>query len=118
MSDEIRPPGKTTIAPEVLLTIAHLTTLSVDGVSAMSPRPGVVNRLLRKGYQNNGVHIEIEGDRVDANLYVILEKDAQIREVSRMIQHEVGRAISEMVGMEVGEINIHIEDFDFELSNS
>ncbi|MDH3943311.1 MAG: Asp23/Gls24 family envelope stress response protein, partial [Anaerolineae bacterium] len=114
MSDEVRPPGKTTIAPEVLLTIANLTTLSVEGVSAMSPSPGGVNRLLRKGHQNNGVQIEIEGDRVDANIYVILEKDAQIREVSSTIQREVGRAISEMVGMEVGEINIHIEDFDFE----
>lgn len=118
MSEEVRPPGKTTIAPEVLLTIAHLTTLSVQGVSAMSPRPGGVNRLLRRGHQNNGVHIEIEGDRVDANIYVILDKEAKIREVSKTIQHEVGRAISEMVGMEVGDINVHIEDFDFETENS
>ena len=29
MSDQKRPPGKTTIAPDVLVTIARLTALSV-----------------------------------------------------------------------------------------
>ena len=38
--------GSTTIAPEVLLTIAQLTTLNVPGVSRLSHIQGVgVNRL-------------------------------------------------------------------------
>ncbi|MEK6255867.1 MAG: Asp23/Gls24 family envelope stress response protein [Chloroflexota bacterium] len=114
MTKETRPPGKTTIAPEVLLTIAVLTALGVEGVSRMSAHPGGVNKLLRKGHQNNGVHIEIKEGVVDANLYVVLNNDVNIRDVSNNIQTEVSRAISEMVGMEIGEINIHIEDIDFD----
>jgi len=113
MTKELRPPGKTTIAPEVLLTIANLTALGIEGVSRMSTRPGGVNRLLRRGHQNNGVHVAITDNRVDANLYVVLDKEVNIRDISRSIQKEVGRAISEMVGMDIGEINIHIEDIDY-----
>lgn len=112
MSETPRPPGKTTIAPEVLLTIARLTALKVSGVSRLSPVPGGFNKLFKRDY-DEGVRIEIEDDLVYADLYVILQSDTNVREVSRNIQRNVGRAISDMVGMGVGRINIHIEDIDF-----
>jgi uncharacterized alkaline shock family protein YloU len=112
MTDMNRPPGKTTIAPEVLLTIARLTTLDVDGVSRMSSVPGGVNRYFSKGI-GEGVRITLEHERVYADLYLIVENDVNIREVSRNVQEDVTRAISEMVGMEVGRINVHIEDIDY-----
>jgi len=59
------------------------------------------------------VNISVEDDRVYVDLYVILKRDVNVREVSHNIQHQVARAISEMVGMEIGRINIHIEDIDF-----
>lgn len=114
MSEEIstRPPGKTTIAPNVLLTIARLTALNVKGVSRMCELPGGVNRVFDRGYEE-GVRIRIEGDQVFADIYVILDHDVNVREVSRNIQNDISRAISEMVGMEVGRINVHIEDIHF-----
>lgn len=113
MSEDIRPPGKTTIAPEVLLTIVNLTTLRTSGVNRMSAKPGAVNRLLRRGHQNNGVRIEITGNQVKTDIYVVIDEKYNIREVSKSIQRKVGRAIAEMVGMQIGEINIHVEDIDF-----
>lgn len=105
--------GKTTIAPEVLLTIARLTTLGVPGVSRMSPTPGGVNRLFRRGV-GEGVRLDIrEDDRVYADLYVILQADVNVRDVSRQIQQHVSRAITDMVGMTVGRVNVHIEDIDY-----
>ena len=112
MSESTRPPGKTTIAPHVLLTIARLTTLDIAGVSHMSPRPGGVNRMFQRGY-DEGVCIRIEDNRVYADLYVILDHDINVREVSRNIQNGVSRAITEMVGMEVGRVNVHIEDIQY-----
>jgi len=113
MEDEARPQGKTTIAPEVLLDIARLATLEVKGVSRMGAIPGGVNRLLKRGHHNEGVQIEVENNTVSADIYVVLDKDVNIREVSREVQQRIARAISEMVGMEVGSINIHIEDIDY-----
>lgn len=113
MSDYSDESSKTTIAPEVLLTLARLTTLEVQGVSRMSDVPGGVNRLFQRGV-GEGVRIDIRDDEaVYADLYVILQSGVNIRDVSREIQHKVARAISEMVGMQVGRVNVHIEDIDY-----
>lgn len=117
MDEDIRPPGTTTIAPDVLLTIAYLTALSIEGVSHMSNKQGRVNRLIRRGHQNNGVYIEVQDDTVNADLYLVLNKDVNIRDVSHNVQNDVARAISEMVGMTVGHVNVHIEDIDYGLEN-
>ncbi len=113
MSTETRPPGKTTVATNVLLTIARLTTLQVDGVSRMHNLPSGVGRIFHKGDYGEGVHIKIEDDRIFADVHVVLENDVNIRDISRNVQNEVKRAFSEMVGMEVGRINVHIENIDY-----
>jgi len=107
------PTGKTTIAPGVLHTIARLTALSVEGMSRLAPSLSVsVNRLI-KGRYSEGIIIDVQDDLVFADLFIILKSDVNIREVSRKIQRDVARAISEMVGMQVGRINIHVEDIDY-----
>jgi uncharacterized alkaline shock family protein YloU len=112
MQDEYeRGPGKITIAPDVLVTISRLAALDTPGVSRMSIVPGPVKRLRRGG--GEGVALEIEGEFVTTDLYIVVKNGINLREVSRSVQHNVNRAISEMVGMQVGRVNIHIEDIDF-----
>jgi uncharacterized alkaline shock family protein YloU len=114
MATTERPPGKTTIAPEVLVTIVRLTALQVDGVSHLAPIPSSVNTLFSR-HREDGVQITIEEDgSVYADLHLILTAKANIREVSKKVQEEVSKAISKMVGMEVGSINVHIEDIDYQ----
>jgi uncharacterized alkaline shock family protein YloU len=107
--------GTTTIAPEVLLTIAKLTTLNVNGVSRLSHVLSGVNRFLKPTQYREGVHIEIIDEVVYVDIYVVLKNDVNVRDVSHNIQREVARAVSEMVGMQVGRVNIHIEDIDYPL---
>ena len=105
--------GKTTVSPEVLTTIARLSALGVPGVSRLAAIPGGVNRLFKKG-NGEGVRIETEDNVVFIDLHLILKQDVNIREVSRNVQQDVSRAVEEMVGMDVGHVNIHIEDIDYE----
>ncbi len=112
MNDQTRTPGKTTIAPDVLVNIAKLTTLSVEGVSKMATPHASVNRLFRRGTQE-GVLISVENNTVYTELYVVIARDYNVRDVCRTIQHQVARAISEMVGMDVGKVNVHVEDIDY-----
>ena len=51
-----------------------------------------------------------------ADMYLVLKEEVNIREVSRNVQRKVARAIQEMVGMDVGHVDIHIEDIDYEES--
>jgi uncharacterized alkaline shock family protein YloU len=101
--------GKTTIAPEVLLTIARLSALGVPGVARVEPVPGGVDRLFRRGV-HDGVRISVKDHAVTVDLYLVLDHERNVREISRAVQAAVARAIQEMVGMEVLAVNIHIED--------
>ncbi len=108
---EYRSAGKTTLTPEVLLTIARMAALEVDGVKHMAPVKGGVNSLF--GHGNEGVRMVVEDSNVIVDLFLVLESDVNIREVSRLVQQTVARAIAEMTGLEVGHVNIHIEDIDY-----
>lgn len=116
MSESTHPPGKTTIAPEVLVTIVRLTTLSVPGVRRLATIPSEVERFFNRG-MSEGIKVTVENGVVFTDIYVILDKDVNVREVSRSIQTQVSRAISEMIGMDVGKVNIHIEDIDYTPQN-
>ncbi len=109
---DYRSSGKTTLTPDVLLTIARMAALEVKGVRRMAPIKGGVNSLFGRG--NDGIRIVVEDGNAFVDLYLILDSDVNIRDVSRTVQQTVGRAISEMTGMEVGHVNIHIEDIDYQ----
>lgn len=105
------PTGKTTLSPEVLVTITKMSALSVPGVSRLTPVPPRFERLFKRG--GEGVELKVEDNLVYLDLFLALKPDVNVREVSRNVQHQVARAIEEMVGMDVGHVNIHIEDIDY-----
>ena len=111
MTNDYPSVGKTTLTPDVLLTIARMAALEVEGVRRMAPVRGGFNRLV--GRSNDGVRMTIEDNNAFVDLYLILDESVNIREISRTVQQTVARAIVEMTGLEVGHVNIHIEDIDY-----
>jgi len=101
--------GQTTIAHEVLLTIARLSALQTPGVARTSPLPDGVDRIFKRGIED-GVRVEVRDQSVWVDLYLVLKPGYNLREVSRAAQSAVRRAIEEMVGMDVVSVNIHVED--------
>lgn len=111
---EEKVPGKVTIAPEVLVTIAQLTTQELPGVRQMSTDwTRDVNRFLGNMRVGDGVQIRVDDTRVGVDVYIIVESDVSMLQLGRRIQAEVTRAIEETVGMEVKEVNVHIEDVHY-----
>ena len=106
--------GKTTVSPAVLHKIARLTALSVQGVSRMASMNGVLQQIFGDE-ENAGAKVIIKDDMVFVDIYVVLMSNMNVRDISREIQARVSRAISEMVGMKVGGVNIHIMDIDFSI---
>jgi len=104
--------GTTTIAPDVINTIARLTTLATPGVSRMSR----VRFPMAKTPQNpesEGVKAVIKNNQLHIELYFVTLSEVNVRMVSENVQQRVLRAVSEMTGMEVAQINVHITDIDF-----
>ena len=111
--DEAEFKGKVVIAPEVLMTIARLAALSVPGVARMAGVAGGVNRLFRRRPSNEGVRITVHDHTVRAELHLIVSPGSNMRDVGQRVQHEVARAIEQMVGMNVEAVNVHIQDVAF-----
>lgn len=101
--------GLVMISPQVLTTIARQATLNVPGVVSMSP--GIsFNRFLRRGKGREGIRVAVEEGAVSIDLFIIVEPQVNMLRLGQEIQREVTRAIQELVGMPVREVNVHIED--------
>ena len=64
--------------------------------------------------ENEGVKVELKDGSIYLDLYIILSSENNARLVAESIQQRVHRAITEMVGMDVANINVHIVDVDIE----
>ena len=102
-----RVPGNTTVAPEVLETIVEMTVNETPGVA----------RLYNSSGSNSGVKLKIVDGNVNAEIYIVLEADSNTIEVCKLLQKNIARSIQNMVGMGVGSLNIHVEDFDYPVQN-
>jgi len=99
--------GTVVVSPAVLAMVARLTTLTVPGVARMSPL-GV--RRLFGADSDDGVKVRLVDEAVVLDVYVVAATGVNMLELSREMQAKVARAIHEIVGMAVREVNIHIVD--------
>ena len=103
--------GTVTIAPQVLVTIARLTTEAVPGVARMAP--GAVSgttRLLNRATTGEGVRVWVVDGAVNVEVNVVVSREANMRAVGTQIQRDVARAVEHMLGMPVREVNVNIRD--------
>ncbi len=106
--------GSIRIANEVVRIIAGLAASEVKGVVGMSG--GVADgfaELLKKKNLAKGVKVEVGEKQAAIDLFVVIEYGAKIPEVAYTVQENVKRAIESMTGLEVIEVNVHIQGVEF-----
>ncbi len=105
--------GTVRIAPGVLATIVQATTQNVEGVIRMGDTgaSSLGNRLFNRD-DHSGVKIEVIENKVQADLYIIVNKEANMAQVGKRVQAEVSKAIRLMVGMPVEQINVYIQNVE------
>lgn len=111
--------GSVRIANEVVRIIAGLAASEVKGVIGMSG--GVVDgfaELLKKKNLAKGVKVEVGEKQAAVDLFVIIEYGSKIPEIAYLIQENVKRAIESMTGLDVIEVNVHIQGVEFKLEES
>ena len=99
--------GRVMIAPIVLGQIVERSALGVPGVAAVAPRHPRYDRL-RSGA--GGVHVRVSENSVSADIALVARSNTNILELGQRVQAEVTVALRQMVGMEVGEINVYVDD--------
>lgn len=108
--------GKVTIAPNVLVTIVQKTSASEPGVAQLCDNVPGVKRLLGMQTVSRGVGVSVADNLVTVNVHLIARRGIDLLQMGRSLQSQITRAMRDIVGMEVCEVNIHIDDIATELS--
>jgi uncharacterized alkaline shock family protein YloU len=90
--------------------------MSEPGVAQLCDNVPGVKRLLGIHTVSRGVGVSVEGNSVAVNVYLVARRGVDLLEMGRNLQHEITRAMQDIVGMQVREVNIHIDDIATELS--
>lgn len=104
--------GSIHIAEEVIAAIAVGAVREVEGISGMMTGMGssVTDLVNKKSVQKGtrGVRIDMTGDTVSLDLYVMVQYGVAIPEVVENAQKAVMSAVEAMTGCIVGAVNIHV----------
>lgn len=110
MAVESQPIGVVRVARQVLSTIVINTALQIPGVARIAQGGTRWSRLPGRELPRQGVALVIKDATVSTYLYIVVTAGANIVEVGTAVQEEVASAIEEMVGMQVREVNVYIQD--------
>jgi len=102
--------GTVKISDEVVAIIAGIAAVEVPGVAGMSGgiAGGIAEMLGRKNL-SKGVKVEVGEKEAAIDLYLIVEYGARIPDVAWEIQEKVKKAVETMTGLNVIEVNIHVQ---------
>ncbi|MGB9722425.1 MAG: Asp23/Gls24 family envelope stress response protein [Chloroflexia bacterium] len=107
MAEEL---GSIRVSPQVVAAIIALSAAGVPGVACLNAC-GRQQRPLRSAEElGQAVRLNVQGDAVQADIYLTVERGVNMTQVGLAVQQEVGEAIRRMLGLDVRAINVYIVD--------
>lgn len=106
--------GTTTIADGVVAKVAGIAAREVPGVYALGGGGarafGAIRDALNATDLTQGVKVEVGETQAAADLTIVVEYPAPIQEVASNVRAAVAGAITRLVGLEVVEVNVEVND--------
>jgi uncharacterized alkaline shock family protein YloU len=106
--------GVIKISEEVVATIAGLAAAEVAGIAGMSGgiAGDLVEKLGRKS-PSKGIKVDVGENEANIDLNVIVDYGVNIHEVAVQLQNSVRNAVENMTGLDVVNVNVHIQGLSF-----
>ncbi len=113
--------GKTTIEDSVVAKIAGIAAREVPGVYALGGGAaraiGAIRDALNTTDLGQGVSVEAGETQVAVDLTIVAEYPSPLQKIADDVRAAVYRAMEELVGMEVAEVNITVDDVNLPSSD-
>lgn len=109
MGEETTTIGGIHISPDAVATIAYHATLESYGVVGLAPKnlaEGLANSITRE--PTRGVSVSYDGDKVDIEIYIIVEYGTRITSVANSVANTVRYHVEKALGLRVNSINVHV----------
>lgn len=106
--------GRTTIAEGVVAKIAGIAAREVAGVHALggggARALGALRDAMNATDLTQGVKVEVGETQVAADLTIVVDYPTPIQEVADNVRSAVAGAITRLVGLQVVEVNVAVND--------
>nr|WP_082738397.1 Asp23/Gls24 family envelope stress response protein [Microbacterium sp. CCH5-D1] len=106
--------GKTTIADGVVAKVAGIAAREVPGVYALggggARAMGAIRSVVNADDKSQGVKVEVGETQAAADITIVVEYPMPVQEVASNVRAAVSGAISQLVGLEVVEVNVEVND--------
>jgi len=104
--------GNVSISQEVVATIAESVISEIDGVASLVG--GNAKNEIVKFFQNvssggKGIEVEVGETECTIDLYIVAKLGHQLPALAGEIQNKVVKAITEITGLKVQEVNVFIQ---------
>lgn len=106
--------GEITIAPDIIATLAAITTMKIPGVTGMAGVPTAsLSALIGKRELNKGVKVEVKDKTVHLEIAIVADIDSVLIDVARRVQKEVKKVVETKTGMAVTRVDVNIRDVSY-----
>jgi len=106
--------GKTTIDDSVIAKIAGIAAREASGVYALgggaARMVGAIRDALNTTDLSQGISVEVGETQVAVDVTIVAEYPVSLQKVADDVRSSIYRAMEELVGMEVTEVNVTIND--------
>jgi len=102
--------GQIDVSPAAIASIAARTVTQAYGIVGLADKnfaDGVVRTL--SGDPHRGVSVKIDGDRIEIDLYVIVEYGTRIASVAASLQNIVRFNVEKALGAPIDAVNVHVQ---------
>ena len=99
------------ISDDVVAVIAGVAVSEVSGVAGMAGgfAGGITEVLSGKKNLAKGIKVEVENSVAKIDVNIIVEYGSRIPDVAFEIQNRVKKAVENMTGLKVEEVNVHVQ---------
>ncbi len=108
------PSGKTVIDDTVVEKVAGIAAREVNGVHSLGTGAaraiGAIRDAIGQRDFGQGVKVEVGEKQVAADVVIVAEYPVSLQQVADGVRSSVARALTQIVGMEVAEVNVTVQD--------
>jgi uncharacterized alkaline shock family protein YloU len=110
MSKETQVHGSIRVAPRAIATIAYRATIESYGVVGLASKNllnGLGNLIVRD--PTHGIVVRYVEDKINIDLYVIVEYGMNIKSVADNVAQSVRFQVEKALGVPINAVNVHVQ---------
>ncbi len=102
--------GAVTVDDSVVTRVAGYAALDCYGIVGMASKRSTDGIVQLMGRENLGLKVRANGEKVDIDLFIIVEYGISISAVAASIIETVKYKVERLAGIPVGRVNVCVED--------